>query len=245
MNDQQFARSNQESGFNSQPIYGRFSLILIFTMLVTLLPHYGEIVSPTTTVTIEFIVHGILYLGWYILSAIQTRLVSTRNISLHKKLGYLSLLLVCMLTYSGTAMMIGVMQSFDSSWSSAFLLSRTSFVLAILHTLLSFTVFYAIALVYRKNSHAHKRFMILASLSMIAASITRIAYLPFIPVDGFVVVLLVTYGFLIVPVVVDRKVFGVIHPVLKWGIPVYLVSQIVCIGILPSTELGQAIAFPF
>jgi hypothetical protein len=36
-----------------------------------------------------------------------------------------------------------------------------------------------------------------------------------------------------------------VHPVLKWATPGYTASQILCIGIIPSTDFGQALAFPF
>lgn len=214
-------------------------------MLVTLLPHYGKIFNSTTLVTAQFIIHGILYLGWYILFAVQSHLSATQNITLHKKLGYMSLLLVCALIYSGTDMLVGVMQSHDSSWTDGFLLSRTSFVLAILHTLLSFTGFYLLAIVFRKKLHLHKRFMILASLSMISASVTRVAFLPIIPIDGMIVTLLSTYALLLVPVFIDRIAFGRVHSVLKWGVPIYIITQIIFIGFMPSTQIGQTIAFPF
>ncbi|MDB4322333.1 hypothetical protein N9975_01825 [bacterium] len=245
MNKNNTQQLSQDSKYSSRPIYGKFSLVLIVFMFVTLLPHYGKIANATTVVTAQFIIHGILYLGWYVLFAVQSRLSSTNNVTLHKKLGYLSLILVCGLTVSGTDMLIGVMRSYDDSWTAGFLLSRTSFVWAILHTLISFTGFYALGLIFRGKLHFHKRFMVLASLSMVSASVTRIAFLPFVPVDGTVVTLLSTYGFLLVPVVIDRIAFGRVHPVLKWSIPLYIVTQILCIGFLPSTEFGRAMAFPF
>ena len=245
MNKNITRQSSQHSTFSSQPIYGKFSLVLVVFMFITLLPHYGKIASSTTIVTAQFILHGILYLGWYILFAVQSRLSSIHNVRLHKKLGYLSLLLVAALTFSGMDMMINVMQSYDSSWADGFKRSRTSFVLAIMHTLISFTGFYALGVVFRKKLHCHKRFMVLASLSMISASATRIAYLPLIPIDGLLFVLLSTYGFLLVPIIIDRVVFGRVHPVLKWCVPIYIVTQLICIGFLPSTGIGRAIAFPF
>ena len=140
---------------------------------------------------------------------------------------------------------LGVMQGYDSDWTAEFLLSRTSFVLAISHTLFSFTVFYVLGILFRKKLHFHKRFMLLASLSMISASVTRIAYLPMMPIAGVPLVLLSTFGFLLVPIVIDRVVFGRVHPVLKWSIPIYIATQIICIGLLPSNTIGRAIAFPF
>ena len=245
MNNDHQRQTSLDTIFSPQPIYGKFSLVLIIFMLITLLPHYGKIASATTVVTAQFILHGALYLGWYILFAVQSRLSSTHNVALHKKLGYLSLLFVAVLIYSGTDMMINVMQSFDDNWTEGLKRSRTSFVLAILHTLLSFVGFYALGIAFRKKLHYHKRFMLLASLTMISASATRIAYLPIVPIDGLVFVLLSTYGFLLAPIIIDLIRFGRIHPVLKWSVPIYIVTQLICIGFLPGTEMGRMIAFPF
>jgi hypothetical protein len=231
--------------FSSQSIYRIFSLILLVFILVTLLPHYGKISSSTTVVSAQFIVHGILYLGWYILFAVQSHLSSVHNVTLHKKLGYISLLLVSTLIFSGIDMLLGVMQSYDSSWSTGYLVSRTSFVWAILHTTLFFVGFYALGIVFRKNLHLHKRFMLMASLSMISASVTRVAFLPIVPVDGMAVTLLSTYALLLAPVIIDRITFRGVHPVLKWSVPIYVITQIICIGFIPTTKVGQAIAFPF
>ena len=236
---------NKNLIFSSQPIYGKFSIVLVVLMLITLFPHYVKIFDSETIVTAQFVIHGMLYLCWYILFAVQSHLSSIQNVALHKKLGYLSLFLICALIFSGTDMMIGVMQNYDSSWSEVFLRSRTSFVLAILHTLLSFSCLSLLGIIFRKKLHIHKRFMVLASLSMVSASVTRIAYLPMMPISGVPLVLLSTYGFLFAPIVIDRMIFGRVHPVLKWGIPLYIVTQLLCIGFLPSTEIGQAIAFPF
>ncbi|TQV65837.1 hypothetical protein FKG94_27925 [Exilibacterium tricleocarpae] len=231
--------------FSSRSIYGKFSLILLVFIFVTLIPHYGEISSSTTFVSAQFIAHGILYLGWYILFAVQSHLSSARNVALHKKLGYISLLLVGALIFSGIDMLLGVMKGYDSTWSAGYLASRTSFVWAILHTLLSFVAFYTLGIVFRKKLHFHKRFMVMASLSMISASVTRVAFLPIVPVDGMAVTLLSTYALLLAPVIIDRIIFGSVHPVLKWSVPIYIITQIICIGVIPNTEVGRAIAFPF
>lgn len=231
--------------FSHRPIYGKFSLVLLAIIIVTLLPHYGKIFDNNIHVNIDIILHGSLYLGWYILFAVQTTMSAMQKVSIHKKIGLFSLLLVSTLFFSGTDLLINIMRSYDASWSADYIRYRTSFVWAIFHTMVSFMAFYICGIAFRKNLHAHKRFMLLASLSMISASITRVAFLPFIPVDGMAVTLLSTYGLLLVPIIIDKVVFGRIHIILKLGVPVYIVTQILCIGILPSTSIGQSLAFPF
>jgi hypothetical protein len=232
-----------DNPFTRKPLYGKLSIVLLGLMVVSLLPHYTKIYS--SSVPVLFILHGALYLGWYILFVVQTHLSASGNVATHKKLGFLSLFLFAVLTASGVTMLIGAMQAYDSNWEPWFLHARTNLIWGIFHTIFSFSTFYILGILFRKQLHIHKRFMLLAALSMVSASVTRVAYFPFIPIDGTLLTLLSTYAFLLAPIIIDRITFKRIHPVFKWCIPIYIVSQIICIGILPTTPIGRALAFPF
>lgn len=225
--------------------YAKFSLVLLGVTFITVLPHYYEIWEDTGAVSTQLIWHSVLFLGWYLLFAVQAGLVAGRNVKRHRTLGKLSVILMALLIVSGAMMLLGVMQSFQADWAAEHLYARASFVWAISHTLISFGLFYGLGLWYRGVSAMHKRFMLLASLSMISASVTRIAYLPFVPIDGTAMTLLMTYALLIAPLAIDRVVEGKIHPVLKWGVPAYVATQLFAIAYIPSTVVGREMAFPF
>lgn len=231
--------------FSFRTAYSRFSLVLLALIAVSLLPHYHALLTKSAAISLALIIHAALYLIWFLLFTVQSSLISSRHTALHMKLGYWSIALFLLLMASGVYMMVGTMRSIDASWNAQQLASRASFVWGILHTLLSFAVFYCLAIGFRFRPQAHKRFMLLAALSMISASVTRVAYLPFIPIDGTALVLLSTYAFLITPMIIDRVQLKRIHPVLKWGVPTYIVTQILCIGFVPTTQWGKALAFPF
>ncbi|MBB5211213.1 hypothetical protein [Microbulbifer hydrolyticus] len=214
-------------------------------MVITVLPHYGKILEPESTVSVALVLHGIFYLGWFVLFMVQSHLVAGGNIPLHRGLGYTSVWLFGILLFSGTGLLVEVMQSYDPGWDSGEVAARASFAWGILHTLVCFSIFYMLGVTFRKRSHLHKRFMLLASLSMISASVTRVAYLPEIPAAATKLSLLLTYGFLLTPILIDRWHFGKVHPVLKWGLPTYIGTQILCVTVLPTTRVGQILAFPF
>jgi hypothetical protein len=234
----------KDTKFSRHPLYGKFSILLLAVIIVSLLPHYAKIFHSPELVSASFIVHAIVYLGWFILFVVQANLVTSGNISTHKKLGYISLVLFVLMLISGISMLIGIMESYDSSWEDWYLRSRTNLIWGVFHTLICFVIFYLLGFFFRKQLHLHKRFMLLASLSMISASVTRVAFLPFIPIDGTLITLLSTYVLLLTPMIMDRVIFKSIHPVFKWSVPIYIITQIVCIGILPNTEIGRALAFP-
>lgn len=226
--------------------YGRYSILLLIVTIYSLTPAYfAYLVEPPADLPQGMLLHGAAFLLWYILFTVQIGLRTASRIGTHKTLGYLSLGLVAVLVVNGGQMLIGIMASYDPAWSEAFVFGRTSFVWAIGHTLVFFTGFYLLGVLNRKNSAAHKRYMMLASLSMISATVTRFAYLPYMPLDGTTITLLSTYLAFLIPWVIDLVQRRRIHRVLFVGTLLYLATQIACLAILPSTELGRALAFPF
>lgn len=225
--------------------YSKFSLLLLAITVISLMPHYVELIKEPDSVSLQFVFHGIVFLLWYVLFTVQSGLVSAGQLATHRALGYLSIPFAVLLLYSGGAMLVGVSESYQPDWTEEYLFARTSFVWAIVHTVLSFSIFYILAVIYRTSPHVHKRFMLLASLSMMSASITRFAYLPIIPIDGTALTMLLSYALLITPLVVDRVQAGRIHPVLLYGTAIYVVTQLIAMGLLPATRFGQSMAFPF
>lgn len=231
--------------FTAQPLYGKFSLLLLVIIFITMLPHYFKLAAAPANVPTSYVVHGAVYLAWFVLFAIQSNLVVLKKTAVHKQLGYCSLILLAALIISGLQILYAAMSAYDPNWDAGFLYSRMSLIWGVLHTFVCFIILCGLGLFYRKQLHLHKRFMLMAALTMIPASITRIAFLGIIPINGTVLTLLTTYILWLTPLVMDRLIFKAVHPVFKWGVPIYLVTQIICIGFMPSTGLGRAIAFPF
>lgn len=239
------ANKIENNPFSARPIYGNFSLLLLGVIFITMLPHYFKLYSAPANVPVAFVVHGIVYFAWFVLFAVQSNLIALKKSATHKKLGYFSLILLAALIISGMQILYGAMSSYDPNWDAGFLYSRINLIWGVLHTFISFIILCGLGLLYRKQMHLHKRFMLMAALTMIPASVTRIAFLGIIPIDGTLLTLLTTYILWLTPVVMDRLIFKAVHPVFKWGVPVYIVTQIICIGFMPSTGIGRAIAFPF
>lgn len=215
--------------------YAKFAFVLLVVTIITLVPFFDELRSDEMTYSPQLVVHGFVFLAWYALFSVQAGLVSSGRTALHRKLGYSTIPLAVMLFISGALLLIAIMQNYQPE--------RTRFVWAIIHTLSSFTIFYLLAIAYRKRPEVHKRFMLLASLSMMIASITRVAYLPIVPMDGSLFTLLSSYVLIATPLVLDRLENGRIHPALKYGTLAYAVSQIVTMAVIPSTSIGQSLAF--
>ena len=241
--DQLQSMANLERSHN-RPSYKHFSLFLLILMVASVLPYALTATAAETPFSLALFIHAVMYVGWYILFVVQSNLIAAGNVRLHRTFGYSSIALFALLVISGFVMLRGVVASYSVEWDPGHLHVRTSFVWAIVHTLASFSVFYILALLYRKRPSAHPRLMLLASLSMVSASVTRLAYLPGVPIDGTMLTLLSTYALLLTPIVIDLVRYKRVHSALKWGVPLYIITQLACIAVIPTTAIGRTIAFP-
>ena len=123
---------------------------LIFGLHALLLPNNVSTVHPL------MLVHACAMYAWYGLLVVQAGLIRRMNYVLHKRLGYLSI--VVALAVLVTGVMITV-YGFKHSKSMLFF-SGNSLMLFF------FSIFYSLAIVYRKYGDTHKRLMMFASIAI-------------------------------------------------------------------------------
>lgn len=107
-------------------------------------------------------VHGLLFSAWFVLFFIQTRLIASRRVDLHRRLGTLGAVIAGL----GVPVAIGVAihagKRVYETQSKPFSMEAPPLALD-LGACLAFTVFIGIALYLRRRSDVHKRLMLLAS----------------------------------------------------------------------------------
>lgn len=239
-------KTQNEMPSREESLYRTFAFVLLAITFLTLIPNFlRPALNESRSVSPALVIHASLFLVWYILFFAQTALISKSKITIHKRLGYASLGLTSVLAISGLMMLLGVMRAPPTTDDIGSIFARTSYVWAIIHTLVCFTAFYLLAIKFRQRPPVHKRLMMLASLSMMPATITRVAYLPMMPIDGTALTVLSSYALLLTPIVIDLIVNRKVHPALAYGASFFVLSQIIATAVVPSTELGQTLAFPF
>ena len=139
--------------FSFRSAYSRFSLVLLAIALITLLPHYGKILNPSTAVSTQMIVHGcrVFVLVYFVHCAIlvwlpQGRLHCIKNLAirvLHWQ-RYASI--------AGLHLLLDAMRGFDPNWHELYLYSRISLIWGIYHTLASFNPFLCLGGLNQKES---------------------------------------------------------------------------------------------
>ncbi len=119
--------------------------------------------------------HGFVLTLWFVLFLVQVRLVAARRIDLHRLLGICGVVLAVFIVLISSAVAIhATRRDFLADPRSNTALSFLAFLL--LGELLPFVGFLVAALLFRRRSDYHKRFMLLASCSFLGAAIIRLPF---------------------------------------------------------------------
>lgn len=166
-------------------------------------------------------IHGIILFGWYFLVVLQAWLIRVKKYLLHIFLGKISLLIAIGIIITGTLMTL------DSYYHS-----RSLPVISVnLVQLVNFILFFSLSLYRRKSPAKHKRFILLASLSIILPAFSRIGSTLEMP-DYFGIVMLLLC--LLVMVIHDIKDLNKVHKVTAFGIVIILFGITCTVGLITS-----------
>lgn len=172
-----------------------------------------------------FLVHGAVFTAWFVLLVAQASLVATRRIDLHRKLGAVGVMLAVAMV------VLGIVAAITAARRAGGFMGipapAVQFLAIPLVDMLAFALFVALAIAQRRNPQAHKRLMLLASISIIAAAVARwpIDFINGTSGGGPLAFFGVTDLFLLPIVVWDFATRGKLHAVTLWGGLLLIASQ--------------------
>ena len=165
-----------------------------------------------------FYVHGTVFAGWYGLLVAQASLISVRRVALHRRVGFAGVAVAVLVAGLGIAASL-----IAARRPTGFIdvpVPPLQFLIVPLGIVFVYSVFTALAVLLRRDVQAHKRYILLASIVMIEAAVTRWPFafmsaaspVPLLDMSG-----LVTDLFLLPMIAWDLRSRGRIHPVTLWG----------------------------
>ena len=162
--------------------------------------------------------HAIVFPGWVLFFILQSALVRTRNVPLHRTLGWFGLALGIGIIVVGYLTAIG-MDRFHLQGEPT---DTPAFLIVQLMDLTCFAIPFALAIYWRRRPEYHRRLMLIASCGLTDAAFGRFPALPlaFSPVGVDALVLLGILRDLIV----DRR----IHKVYLYAFPLLILFHIFC-----------------
>jgi hypothetical protein len=157
------------------------ALVMIAISIAGFVPAMVDPSSRRAPLTPVAAVHGVVYFAWLVLFLVQTRLVATGRVAVHRRLGIAGVFLLALMIPLGYVTTMGmVRRGFDLSGDQG--VDRYAHAGAIdpqygavfnLCGLVGFAVLAIAALALRRRSEIHKRLMLYATIELMAAPVTH------------------------------------------------------------------------
>lgn len=167
--------------------------------------YYGRVFSGVPDVGSLVHIHSAVFLGWVALLFLQASLVAGGRTDIHRKTGVFGVFLGSMLLVVGVMV---VLHRVATGIAEGHLEKALSFMLIPFTDLLMFAGFFITAVIYRTKPKIHKRLMILATVALLGAPISRMGFLgdPQPPAVFMLVWFSPIFFLMIVDVVQKRKI---------------------------------------
>jgi hypothetical protein len=189
--------------------------------------------NPIPPVILWF--HAIAFSSWVVFFIVQSALVRTHNVKIHRKLGWFGLALGIVMIVLGCTTAV-IMANFHQKFGGGFG-DPAAFLVIPLHDMVQFATFFTLAIWWRKRPEWHRRFILIASCALTAAAWGRAPFIPFpwfyTGVDSLV----------LLGAARDLVVMKRVHPIYLWALPSMIVAQTIAVHILThQTRAWMAIA---
>ncbi len=147
------------------------SVFFGFARTYFLKPWFPEAASLAPPEPFFFYVHGVCFTAWILLLVVQPLLVANRRVDLHRRVGWFGAGLAAMVVVVGT---IGaVLAAHRPGGFIGVPVPPQQFLIYPMTDLALFAVFVVCAIVWRRDTQSHKRFMLLATIGLLDAAVIR------------------------------------------------------------------------
>lgn len=168
----QLEKINQPATINTKAII--FGMVLLFIVLqIGFHPTYIQYFPAFEKFTWLHHIHGALMASWIILLVVQPILIHKGKFAAHRFIGKLSYVTAPLMIVSMFLVLRFSYHKYVLDIPSEALMSNQG---PIIMQLVSFTILYTLAIVYRKRTFYHIRFMIGTALVMVLATLGRVLY---------------------------------------------------------------------
>jgi hypothetical protein len=163
------------------------------------------------------IVHGTLFTSWIVLYNVQVLLIANDRVRVHRALGVVGAMMATAMVPLGIALAITAVREGHAPPG----IPPLSFLAIPLFDMAVFAPLVAAGIYFRRRGDVHKRLMLLATLSLVAAAVARLSRMvpipPAVVATGPLFYFGVEDALLIVLATYDLVSRGRVHPVTLWG----------------------------
>ena len=240
---------------------GRFfflmSVLLLAFVIVGFAPTlFLRPLSDLSSLPVHLHIHGVALTGWYIWLVVQTSLVQGGRTATHQRTGIVGALIGGVCVIAGPLATMGAVRSLHSiglDWDTdmsahavfgiegiSMELFAAQLVFGNLASILTFAGMLVLAILLRRNVVAHKRLMLLASISIIGPALARISRWPTLGGEDGAFIPVVFFGLLLALIahdwVTERRVHRVTWAGALATVLIFFFSQFIA-----STPIGSSV----
>lgn len=154
------------------------------------------------------IVHAVMFSSWMVLFVVQTTLVATRHVRIHRALGVVGAGLAAIMVVTAPVMAIGLARRGEPAGDPLV------FLLVITTDVVLFAVLVSAAIYYRRRAETHRRLMLLALVTLLPPALTRWPWIVRHPAPGIMAMSLL---FLVAAPIADVVSRRRPHAISVWG----------------------------
>jgi hypothetical protein len=196
--------------FTSMAVAMLFVAYVGFARSFFLRPLFPAWPSPSEPI---FYVHGAFFSAWCVLLVIQAMLVGVGRTDVHRKVGVLGVVIALGMVILGVAG--ALIAANRPTGFNGVPVPPLQFLVVPLFDIAFFSTFVGLGVANRTNPQSHKRWMVLATVALLAAAFARWPYVwqignPFL-YFGLADLFIVALAFW------DFRTRGNLHPVTRWG----------------------------
>jgi hypothetical protein len=195
------------------------ALAILLMMLVGFAPSYFLRSAASPPLSTLYHVHGLVFTSWILLFLGQTALVAGNRTDIHRRLGAAGVVLAFLVIVAGVTVSIETLRR----GGGAQIAEPRAFFSIPLGDMISFAVLVTAATMLRRSADAHKRLMLLATISILTAAVAR--FLAQINLGGTLGIFLGTDIFVLAIILYDFATRGRVHPASLWGGAVVVVFK--------------------
>ena len=189
---------------------GMASACALITFLGFLPSYYGRSAALPPLPPL-YLLHGALCTAWIVLLAMQTALAAGRRTDIHRRLSVAGAILAAVVFVFGLAVSVETLRRNGGPPGS----DPRKFFAIPLGDIMVFGVLVGAAILQRHQRDAHKRLMLLATISLLTAAVGR--FLRQLAIGGQPNSFFATDVFVVPLVVYDLVTRGRVHPATLWG----------------------------
>lgn len=227
----------------ARPDDRRFFLVMAFVMAATIVAGFSlNIVAGRSSFALPaiFHVHAFVFFGWVALYLAQNILIANGSTALHRRLGWIALLLLPLMVALGIAMTV-----ISVKRGAPFFFDVRQFLISNPLQLVLFAVLVGIALALRRRTDWHRRLMYCGMALLTGPGLGRLLPMPLLMPHAWWAALAAVLVFPVIGAVADWRRTGQAHP--AWGVAIaaFLALQLIADAIAFSpmgTALAQTVA---